>query len=389
MERPKLPGLPEGLVWRKKDDESGEYFEQIYFKKQYRNRTIRGSSGTNDPEEAARRLRKKLDEIDNLDFYGKAPDRTFREGAKKLLEAFKGSDATLRMYAQQADLLDPHIGDVPLRLICKDTLEPFVEARTADGVSVRTINLGIEFVRVVLRRAAHYWRENGIPWIVNCPIIPFEKGPRKQPYPLSWHEQEVFFDLLPGRKRKMALFDVHTGLRDKPLVNLQWSWEQYEEALGETVFKIPAKYMKNGKPMTLILNRIARQVIESMRGYHEIYVFGKASRMTDNAWHRAWKDAGLPTGKEWCKGVHNLRHTFGKRLRDAGVDSRDVQDLLHHMPRDITRHYSAPELKKLKAALEKIVPKPQLVAGSTVGPKVAQEISGAQSTASEAAPSTS
>ena len=98
--------------------------------------------------------------------------------------------------------------------------------------------------------------------------------------------------------------------------------------------------------MTLILNRIARQVVESLRGSDETYVFGKASRMTDNPWHRAWKDAGLPTGKEWCKGVHKLRHTFGKRLRDAGVDSRDVQDLLHHMPRDITRHYSAPEIKK-------------------------------------------
>lgn len=85
MERSKSPVLPEGLVWRKKDDGSNEYHEQIYFKKQYRNRSIRGSSGTNDPEEAARRLRKRLDEIDNLDFYGKAPDRTFREGAKKLL----------------------------------------------------------------------------------------------------------------------------------------------------------------------------------------------------------------------------------------------------------------------------------------------------------------
>lgn len=387
MERSKSPVLPEGLVWRKKDDGSNEYYEQIYFKKQYRNRSIRGSSGTNDPEEAARRLRKRLDEIDNLDFYGKAPDRTFREGAKKLLEGFKGSNATLRIYAQQADVLDPHLGDVPLRLVCKDTLESFIEARTTDGVSARTINLGIEFVRVVLRRAAYYWRENGIPWIINCPIIPFEKGSRKQPYPLSWQEQEAFFDLLPGRKRKMALFDVNTGLRDTPLVNLRWSWEQHEEALGETVFRIPAEYMKNGKPMTLILNRIARQVVESLRGSDETYVFGKASRMTDNAWHRAWKDAGLPTGKEWCKGVHNLRHTFGKRLRDAGVDSRDVQDLLHHMPRDITRHYSAPEIKKLKAALEQMVPKPQLVVGTSVGPKIAQEFSKAKNVAPEAEPS--
>ncbi len=56
------------------------------------------------------------------------------------------------------------------------------------------------------------------------------------------------------------------------------------------------------------------------------------------------------------------------------------------MPKDITRHYSASELKKLKAALEKIVPQLQLVAGSTVGPKVAQKILSEESAANEAEP---
>ena len=38
---------------------------------------------------------------------------------------------------------------------------------------------------------------------------------------------------------------------------------------------------------------------------------------------------------------------------------RDVQDLLHHAPKNVTRRYSEPELAKLRLAVEKIVQRPQ------------------------------
>ena len=49
--------------------------------------------------------------------------------------------------------------------------------------------------------------------------------------------------------------------------------------------------------------------------------------------------------------VHDLKHTFGRRLRAAGVLSEDRQDLLGHKSRRITTHYSSAELCNLwKAA---------------------------------------
>ncbi len=354
MERPKLP---EGLVWRKRPD--GKYFKYIYFKVQYRKRRVRGSSGTTDPGEAERRLRRIKEQIDNQELYGVRPDRPFRLAAEKLMREFQGSPKTLRMYARSSDELDPWIGGDPLRLICKDRLRPFIEARRRDGVSVRTINLAIAFVRRVLRLAAYYWRDQkGMSWIENCPIIQFEKGPAKKPYPLSWDQQEKLFDLLPGRIRKAAIVAVNTGLRESPLIRLRWTWEEHNSELGETVFRLPAEIMKNKRPMVLLLNRPARDAIESMRGYHLELVFGEMYQMTNTSWQYAWREAGLPTGKEYVKGVHNLRHTFGKRLRDAGVEERDVQDLLHHVPRSITRHYSVPELRNLKACVDRIAERP-------------------------------
>lgn len=52
--------------------------------------------------------------------------------------------------------------------------------------------------------------------------------------------------------------------------------------------------------------------------------------------------------------VHNLKHTFGRRLRAAGVSFEDRQDLLGHKSARITTHYSGPELANLIAAAETV-----------------------------------
>ena len=53
--------------------------------------------------------------------------------------------------------------------------------------------------------------------------------------------------------------------------------------------------------------------------------------------------------------MHNLRHSFGRRLRGAGVPLETRKALLGHANGDITTHYSAAELDELLSAVEKIV----------------------------------
>lgn len=67
------------------------------------------------------------------------------------------------------------------------------------------------------------------------------------------------------------------------------------------------------------------------------------------------KAAKLPTEPGILKGVHNLRHTFGRRLRSAGVPLETRKTLLGHANGDITTHYSAAELSELINAAESIV----------------------------------
>ena len=97
--------------------------------------------------------------------------------------------------------------------------------------------------------------------------------------------------------------------------------------LDTSVFMLPEETTKNGEERIVVLNQIARSVIESQRGKHREYVFTyngeRIARINNHAWRKARSRVGLPLVR-----VHDLRHTFGHRLRAAGVSFEDRQDLL-------------------------------------------------------------
>jgi len=153
--------------------------------------------------------------------------------------------------------------------------------------------------------------------------------------------------------REMALFAVNTGCRDGEICNLRWEWEvPLAETEIKSVFIIPDKQVKNGEDRLVVLNRIAHAVVERQRGKHPEFVFiyrGKPiNHMLNNGWRTARKRLGLSVR------VHDLKHTFGRRLRSAGVSFEDRQDLLGHKSSRITTHYSTAELSNLWEAANKV-----------------------------------
>ena len=70
--------------------------------------------------------------------------------------------------------------------------------------------------------------------------------------------------------------------------------------------------------------------------------------MSNSAWKSARRRVGLGVR------VHDLKHTFGRRLRAAGVSFEDRQDLLGHKSGRITTHYSAAEIGTLITAANKV-----------------------------------
>lgn len=109
----------------------------------------------------------------------------------------------------------------------------------------------------------------------------------------------------------------------------------------------------------IVLNSIAKRVVEGQRGVNSDYVFtyrgNPVNSLHNTGWKTAWAKAGLPVEPGILRGVHNLRHSFGRRLRGAGIPLETRKVLLGHSNGDITTHYSAAELGELLDATEKIV----------------------------------
>ena len=70
------------------------------------------------------------------------------------------------------------------------------------------------------------------------------------------------------------------------------------------------------------------------------------------------RSVGVRDDPDWLPAIaYTVQHTFGHRLRAAGVSFEDRQDLLGHKSERITTHYSAPELDQLLKAAHAICEK--------------------------------
>jgi integrase len=182
------------------------------------------------------------------------------------------------------------------------------------------------------------------------PLIGFQREPR----PITWAEQRRLLPHLADHLAKMVLFDLNTGARDEVVCGLKWEWEIHIPELGRSVFDVPRENVKGRKrSRVLVCNSVAQSIVEGQRGKHAEYVFpyqGKRiEMMSNNGWQRARKAAGLPDLH-----IHDLRHTVGMRLREAGVREETIADVLWHTRRGMTAHYSVAQIEELLDALERI-----------------------------------
>lgn len=142
--------------------------------------------------------------------------------------------------------------------------------------------------------------------------------------------------------------------------------------LKRSVFVLPADFVKGKRAPVLVLNDCAQALLEQVRGQHRRYVFTRQDRLTHcplrQAMGSGWKTArrraseryegqfgvAAPEGFQRVR-LHDLRHTFGRRLRAAGVGLEDRQDLLGHKRQEITTHYSAAEVGQLITSANRVL----------------------------------
>ena len=322
--------------------------------KRIQGRRICQSTGSASLAEAEQYLARLMEETRKAQIYGVRPSRTFEQAAAKFV--IENQDKrSIHDDAGRLRGLMPWIGQLPLDKIHMGSLQPWIDHRRKEGVAAGTINHGLQMVRRIANLAAGEWVDDqGLTWLQAPPKIKLlPNNGKRQPYPLSWEEQTRLFRELPTHLEEMALFAVNTRCRDAEICGLRWDYEVEVPELETSVFIIPGSGVKNGDDRLIALNRVAASVVTARRGRNPIYVFSyqgeRIGRMLTSARKRARRRADLHQVR-----VHDLKHTFGRRLRAAGVSFEDRQDLLGHRSGRITTHYSAAELVKLIEAANRV-----------------------------------
>ena len=171
----------------------------------------------------------------------------------------------------------------------------------------------------------------------------------------------------------MTLFVLNTGVREDVVCSLRWEWEIRIQQLGVSVFEVPREHVKGRRRTRVVVcNSVAQSVLEAARGKHKdgkhkefvfvwrrervknidrepVMPYRQIETMNNTAWQNARRLAGLGDLH-----VHDLRHTVGMRLREAGVPEGTTADILWHSTKSMTQHYSVAQIVELNAALEKI-----------------------------------
>lgn len=292
--------------------------------------------------------------------FGVRPKRTFMEAAIKFLDENQHKRSISDDAGRLRNLVQ-YIGKMPMDAIHMGSLQLFIEGRRKDQVKTRTINHGLIIVRRICNLAATEWiDEYGLTWLASAPKIKLlPEHDLRKPYPLSWEEQHRLFAELPDHLGQMALFAVNTGCREREVCQLQWDWEIKIPQMPQLmVFIIPPEFVKNGEERLIVCNQTAKLAAESQRGKHEQYVFTFKGKPITRINNTGWKEARKKAGLEFVR-VHDLKHTFGRRLRSVGIGFEDRQDLLGHRSGRITTHYSSAELQNLYEAANKVCEKQQ------------------------------
>jgi integrase len=297
---------------------------------------------------------KLVNEVKDAKLLGQRPKRKFSQAIEKYLETHKKS--SIKNDKIMLEKINHFIGDKYLTEVHMGSLQELITAKEKEGLKTATINNYLQVIRHVLNMAASDWiDEMGLTWMETPPRIKFRPtSDKRKPYPLTWDEQENLFAELPEYLANMALFKVNTGTRTQEVCNLKWEWEAKLPDIDSSVFIIPGEFVKNREDRVIVMNKVAMSVIDKVRNDHSEYVFSNKGKQVKSMNNTAWRKARLKVGLPLAR-VHDLKHTFGRRLRAAGVSMEDRQDLLGHKSGKITTHYSMAELDTLIEASNKIL----------------------------------
>jgi integrase len=287
--------------------------------------------------------------------------KDFRERFTKTIETRSAEKPrTVQFYMQQyTQLLDfDRLASARLDKIDEALIEEFVQRRSQQisrrgkQVSPGTVNRSLATLRRALRLAQE-WRM--IEHVARIRLLP---GERNREFVLS-HEQEAdYLAAAPEPLRDVAKLILDTGLRIGEACALEWPNVHTEPAGKAKSGYIHVQKGKgpNAKRNVTLTARVREMLLRRRSESFSFRVFtgpdGLPLRVSSlDHQHEKLREA-LKLPEEFV--LHSLRHTYGTRLGEAGVDAYTIMKLMGHSSLTVSQKYVHPTPEAVERAVERL-----------------------------------
>ena len=261
----------------------------------------------------------------------------FEEWAKEFL-AKVGHPNTRKRYTSSVGKLKGKFTGVRLSDVSADRIEEYKEERVAEGVEPATINHDLRVLRRMMRLAERKQLISRNPFAQ----VDFlkQRNPRP-PHIVTFDEEEMILRVAVPHIRVLVVLILETGMRShREALALRWadvdfpndSLRVHESKTRAGVRNIPLSARCNAELLRwreMVGPEFSPFVFPSLR------TPTRPMRDIRHTWEKALKDAGLDYF--W---IYNLRHTFASRLSAAGVSDLFVAQMIGHSTASILSKYS-------------------------------------------------
>lgn len=325
----------EGLYFRK-----GSKFYWMSFSTN--GRSYNKSTGTTDKALAKKILAKTLTLIAEGKWFD--IDQASKHTYDDLMEKFIAEHApsvslnTQASYGYSRKHLDEFFSGMTLSQIDSEKVSEYRIWRRGQGSKPATRNREVAMLGKAFSLAVHPWK-----WMKNNPCykLPMEaenNDKTGQALPLDM-EASVLHQAakrLFGQLKDMVLIAIHTGCRRREVAFLRYEHINLDLRQFSVI-------QKGDTLKVCAMTDSVYSILSSMSKVQNIsgYVFSNPE--TGKPWHlrtisrefsEACKEAGLKTFR-----FHDLRHTTGTRLGEAGKDIRTIAGILGHSKLETSRRY--------------------------------------------------
>src|ERR1700722_2323596 len=245
---------------------------------------------------------------------------------------------TRKRYTSSVGKLKSKFNGVRLSDVSEDRIEEFKEERIGEGVEPATINHDLRVLRRMMRLAERKQL------IARNPFLQVDFLKQRNPHPphiLTFDEEEMILRVAVPHIRTLVVLILETGMRShREALALEWNAIDF----ANDSLRVRESKTRAGIRNIPLSARCKAELLrwrEMVGPEFSPFVFpnlrkpGQPMKDIRHTWEKALKDAGLEYF--W---IYNLRHTFASRLSAAGVSDLFVAQMIGHSSPSILQKYA-------------------------------------------------